>query len=199
MSSSTFLTHLLLYFVDVVTPKIDTDNMAQASTKDLHLQKRQVVFKAGMATNKSPPSPLTSPQVKKFTQAYRDSVNILIHVETVFPFDLFPDILIVDPLKVNYTHNIFFYSSFTESIPIADITNVVVEESVIFATLRISFISYPTRQIYIKPLWKHQAEKTREIIAGLMIANREKIEMKQLPFKNSAAIGQLGQMDQGLL
>ena len=178
---------------------------------DLHmLQRIEKYSRVGSKNNKSPPKikkvAVLSPyltevskqeelQKRKFYKAVQESDRVLFRIQAVFPFDFFPDTLTIDPLKVNYTHEIFFYSSFTESIPIADITNVVVEESVIFATLRISFISYPTRQIYIKPIWKSDAEKAREILAGLMVVNREKIEMEKVQIYNSEDVARLGHMD----
>lgn len=181
--------------------------MAKAS--DPHLRKRQESF-----TNSSdtilPSTPssikqhlddevekqeLTEQQKnkEKLSQLLQRAQTALLQIQTVFPFDFFPDTLTIDPNKLTFTRNTFFYSSYTESIPIINITNVDVETSIMFAALRISFISYPTQEILIKPLWKDDALKARDIISGLMITKKEHIDIEKIPIPDIQTLIQLGQ------
>lgn len=153
---------------------------------DPHLNKRKKeIVQSNRTSNKSPPTAQNSQRKTQQDEALdkliASSQNILMRIDTIWPFDLFPDTLLIDPIKLTYTHRSFFMVAYTESILLSDLIETDVEMSPIFATLRISFVSYPTRQILIKPLWKLQAQKAREIIAGLRLAHKRHFPVEKLP------------------
>lgn len=159
---------------------------------DLHLMKKQNRFlMSSDKQNKSPPTVDEQTHVQTLKNLLESSQRVLMRIDTVWPLDFFPDTLIIDPLKLTYTHRSFFMVAYTESILISDLIETDVEISPLFATLRISFISYPTRQILIKPLWKQQASHAREIIAGLRIAHKQHVPMENLPTEHVSMLGTL--------
>lgn len=128
-------------------------------------------------------------QEQQLNDLIASSQKIMLEIGTVWPFDLFPDTLIIDPIKLTYTHRSFFWVEYTESILIEDLIEADVEMSPIFAALRLCFVSYPTRQIIIKPLWKSQAARAREIIAGLRVAHRKRLHIENLPTDKFKKLG----------
>lgn len=130
-----------------------------------------------------------NPQEQQLNDLIASSQKVMLQIDTVWPFDLFPDTLIIDPLKLTYTHRSFFMVEYTESILIEDLIEADVEEAPIFAALRLCFVSYPTRQIVIKPLWKSQAARARELIAGLRVAHRKHLHIENLPTEKFNKLG----------
>lgn len=165
-----------------------TPSTSQASKKD---SSNNSVKNSATNLNPKQSQPKNESQ-RKFSELLKEANTLLLQAKTIFPFDPFPDVLTIDPLKVTILHNTFFYSSWTESIPVVNITNVDVEESLVFATLRISFISYPTQEVIVKPLKKDIARHARDIIAGLMVAAKEHIDLEEIPTSNPDTIAQIG-------
>lgn len=174
--------------------------MAKVDDPHLEKHKEEVLRDNPMAPSldkSEQNAPLTQEEegqknTQAFSQLMRKSQEVLIHMKTVFPFDLFPDTLTVDPIKINYKCNILFSSGYTESIPIANVTDVVVESSVLFSALRISFANYPTTQILVKPLWKKDAICARDIIAGLVQTEKKQVDVMNTPTTNPQTLQKLG-------
>src|SRR5579883_2089098 len=76
-------------------------------------------------------------QSAKFEKLVHKTDRILLKVKAVFPFEFFPDSLVIDENKVNIIHRIFFWTSEIQSIPISHIQDVEVDTSILFATLKI--------------------------------------------------------------
>src|SRR5690348_14171043 len=101
----------------------------------------------------------------------------LLVISTVFPFDFFPDTLVIETIKVHLISRHFFASEQIHSFLVKGIADVFVETGPIFATLNIllQMVTRENQQTQIKNLWKHDAVKARDIIQGLIIASRENI------------------------
>lgn len=172
-----------------------------AKVTDLHLkQHREEILqtsKSAQPVQKAQDEVVHKPQQQTnsqtVSQLVRKNREILIKLQTVFPFDLFLDTLTVDPTKIDYTCHILFSPGYTESIPIENITDVIIESSVLFSTLRISFANYPTSQISIKPLWNNGAKKARDIITGLVQIEKKQSGIVDNPKTDSQTMQKLGE------
>src|SRR5476651_1266242 len=128
-------------------------------------------------------------QTGKFEKLINKSGIILLRVKAVFPFEIFPDSLVIDESKVNIIHRIFFWTVEIQSIPISHIQDVEVDTSVLFATLKIlptgfSVVSMTENWVKINYLWRKDALKARRIIEGLLIASRENIDLTKVDTTN---------------
>lgn len=117
------------------------------------------------------------------------ATSVLFKAKTVFPFQFFPDEIIVDPIKVSLIRRIFFGSEELFSIEIKNILEVTVASGPFFATLIIKFLvigslTPPPPPIIINHLKKSDAAKARRIIQGLIIAKREGINLTQVHAQN---------------
>lgn len=112
-----------------------------------------------------------------------DKTNAVIYeTSSVFPFQLFPDRLIVDENKVTLIRKELF---FKRIVPIMyeDLLTVKVNRSFIFAS-----IEFEVKRISIKPrpisyLRPRDATLTKKYIMGLVEAKRAKIDLSKLTTK----------------
>lgn len=115
----------------------------------------------------------------KIAQSTEDK---LYELSSVFPFDLFPNKVIIGQKQIILIYKQFFFASQVYNFLIQDILAPVVSSSVFFATLRIElgpggFKQNPPSIRYLK---KNEALKARRIIMGLIICNKEKIDLSGL-------------------
>jgi hypothetical protein len=107
---------------------------------------------------------------EKINELVEKSSHVLFSMQTVFPFDFFPDTLTINANKIDVVKTSFFASHQTSSIPLRDIANVEIQTSPFFATLRITNIRYPMHPKVLRFLKKHEAMKAKNIIDGLLVA-----------------------------
>lgn len=115
----------------------------------------------------------------------RQSKTVLLRINNLFPFDLFPDTLIVDEHKVTIIHRNLFGVCEVHSVLISDITDVVVYTTLFLSSLIIidsSNYRFPI-DITIRYLLTADAFKAREIIQGLIAAHRQHVELDQIPYQ----------------
>lgn len=117
---------------------------------------------------------------KKTLLEFSDVNNpLLLKIQTVFPFVIFPDILRIDLQKVSITHIDFFWTFRVRVINISDILGVSVQTGPFFATLMISTKFYNQNPLKISYLHKSEAMLARRIILGLIIVLKQKLEIKE--------------------
>jgi hypothetical protein len=119
-------------------------------------------------------------EAEKFDAVVYGSSNVLFKTKAVFPFDFFPDQVIIDPNKVNLIRKSFFLTEKLHSIPIKNITDVYVQTAPIFASLHIMDNSVANNVIIVKYLWKKDAERVRRVIQGLMDAAKHEVDIHKL-------------------
>ncbi len=107
--------------------------------------------------------------------------RVLLQVSTVFPFDLFPDSIIVDENKISVIKRDFFANKRMFSTFHKDVVSVTLNTSLFFATLIIEIVGVENRPPPIKYLLKNDAIKARRLILGLAAAAKEKIDVKEIP------------------
>lgn len=100
----------------------------------------------------------------------------------VFPFDLFPDKILLEQKQVILVYKHFFYSSQEFNILIEDILSPVVETSVMFATFKIElgpggFEQNPPPIQYLR---KKSAIKLKRMIMGLIMCNKEGVDLSKM-------------------
>src|SRR3989344_8695793 len=106
------------------------------------------------------------------TRAHR----ILIKVNTVFPFDFFPDTIIVDANKIDVIRRPFFFTEEIYTLLIRNINYVSVYHSLFFATLSIEVNGFEQNPPNVNYLWKNDAVRIRNIVLGLLACAKENID-----------------------
>jgi len=124
-------------------------------------------------------------EVDKLEEALEGSHNILFRCKSVFPFDLFPDELIIDENKIDVRHGLFFASTLSTSIPYTKIVKASSTTGLFFATLQIEMEVFIQQPEPINFLWREDAIKARRIINGLVAANKQGIDFRELDMKKA--------------
>lgn len=117
---------------------------------------------------------------------------------TIFPFDLFPDTVVIDTRKVSILNKEFFWSGRTQSIMIKDVRDVLVETSPFFAKLTVVDKGFTENSVSLRFLKKSDALKARRIIQGLIIAADQNIDLTKLkPEEVGQKVEELGKIKTG--
>ncbi|KKR80489.1 MAG: hypothetical protein UU73_C0001G0353 [Candidatus Daviesbacteria bacterium GW2011_GWA1_41_61] len=117
----------------------------------------------------------------KMEELIEEAENPLFKLSTIFPFDFFPDQIIIDTNKVNIISKEFFSSGRVHSIMIKDIGDVFIETDPFFAKLTIIDKGFTENSINLKYLKKEDAAKARKIIQGLVVAHEQSIDLAHFP------------------
>jgi hypothetical protein len=103
--------------------------------------------------------------------------EVLYTVQGVFPFTLKPSTLIIDKTKILFYERFFPIGHSIQTMAVSDISSVIVETAFPFASLRIFNKFYVNEPIVITHIPDRHAKKARRIIDGLVLANREGIDV----------------------
>src|SRR5688572_31543212 len=86
-------------------------------------------------------------EAEKLEQLVEKSSRIIFKFSTIFPFDFFPDDLIISENQLDLVIRDFFFSEHVETVWVKDIQQISVETSILFATLTISLLKPESRPI----------------------------------------------------
>ncbi len=116
----------------------------------------------------------------KFHDLVKASNHTLFKLSSVFPFDLFTDEISIEITQINVIKRFFFLTAHLQTIPIKNVADIFVQTSVFFASLRIIDSSYIENSIQVDNLKKDDARMARIIIQGLVVANKEGINLAKI-------------------
>lgn len=119
-------------------------------------------------------------KTEKLTDLAKMSNDVLFQCKTVFPFDFFPDTLVIDKTKVNIVYRMFFWSETVHSIMLKNIKDIQVDSNVFFAKMTIIPDVYMGQATSISYLHKSCAFEARRLIQGLMLCYREGLDISDL-------------------
>lgn len=119
-------------------------------------------------------------QGEMFSDVVKRSHTIIYKTRTIFPFDFFPNDLIIDLTKVTLVTRNFFFSGQTQSVYIKDIMDVIIETGPFFSTLRIVDSGFVQNKLSVKYLTRKSATRAREVIEGLIAAAKAGVDMTKI-------------------
>ncbi len=106
--------------------------------------------------------------------------RVLMITQSVFPFDFFPDKLIIDENKLSIYNRDFFFSDDIRCFCYKDIQFVEIFSSLFFASLQIKVFGFPNDDIKITFLKKNEAFKARRLIQGLIEGTRANVDFSDM-------------------
>lgn len=115
-------------------------------------------------------------QAQKLDNLVEKTQAPLLSIRQSIPLNPFPNEIIVDINKINIIIRYFFFSKHIHSVYIKDVSDVMVETGLFFATLRIVDVGFTENSIDINYLKTHEAERARRIIQGLVVAQKNGID-----------------------
>ncbi len=125
---------------------------------------------------KSSPEQVTQ---QKLNQLVEQSKDPLLEIKTAVPLNPFPHKVIVDIHKVTIIFQYFFYSKQIHSIYVKDISDVLIETSLFFSTLKIIDVGYTDNSINVNYLSTEDAHKARRMIQGLIVAHKTGLDLSK--------------------
>ena len=113
----------------------------------------------------------------QLNQMVEKSKQVLLSIKSTFPFDFFPDEITIDPTKINVVIKNFWGSGSVHSVYIQDVTDVKVESTPFFATLKLVDKAFVENKIKVSFLKKKDAYRARRILQGLVVATRDNLNL----------------------
>lgn len=118
---------------------------------------------------------------KKIDALLHETTQILFRKKNFFPFDLFPDEVIITNEKIDIIYNHFFFTKDLITILYENIYDVNVHTTLFFASLDIKVTSLRDDVNPVTFMTINDAITARRLIMGLVLAKRQKIDIKQIP------------------
>lgn len=132
-----------------------------------------------ISTPKVPQAPFSKDKQKMESLAHASN-SILFKATTVFPFNFFPDSIVIDKTKITIINRLFFFNEDIRSYAIEDILNIEVGSSIFFSTLT-CLTRYDNKKAFaLRYLKKTDATFAKKLIQGLIIAKREGVHIEEL-------------------
>jgi hypothetical protein len=140
----------------------------------------------GMTSNRPTEQRKTA---KELVDAIGNSHDVLVRVQTVFPFKLFPTIISVDRTKVTITERDMFKSGEVFSVRIEDILNITAHVNPILGSVKIATRFFnPEKPYIVDSLSRKDALKIKRIVQGYLIARQREIDCSSLPTRELATM-----------
>lgn len=112
---------------------------------------------------------------QKLKDMVASSNRILLSISSVFPLDIFPNIINVEATRITIITRQLFTSQ-VRSVDVKNISNVFIDLGFLFATLTIVSDTFIENEIKINNLWRKEAILARRIIEGLRMFVKEDID-----------------------
>lgn len=139
-------------------------------------QQQRTVFTAKPRTAKIPISEVQTQRQTELPELLEEAHEIIYSVAATFPFQLFPDKLVIRPNHIDIIHGIFFGTGSTQRIQITDIREVTAHYNPIFGTLEI-FAGPPEYTATIPFLKKSEAMQARRLLAALIECHAKNVDL----------------------
>ncbi|MGI8419663.1 MAG: hypothetical protein ACR2LN_03385 [Candidatus Levyibacteriota bacterium] len=139
-------------------------------------------------------------RVKAITE--RQDIQLL-RVKTRFPYNLFPDTIIIDTTKVTISKKQFFWTESITTIPLKDLSDVTVQTALFVASISIKYMPQASSPGMLEPvvesvtsLRREDAIRAKNILKGALVAKAEEIDIAKLsPDEVKTVIEKFGQND----
>ncbi|HEY5550108.1 MAG TPA: hypothetical protein VIK37_02840 [Candidatus Saccharimonadales bacterium] len=106
--------------------------------------------------------------------------DVLFKANTVFPFTLFPDSIILDREKVTFVTRYFFRVAKITGIPVRDLLSVEADIGPFFGSVHTASRFFLTTPFSIKWLRRKDAVELRRLLQGYIICNEQDIDCTKI-------------------
>lgn len=99
---------------------------------------------------------------------------------SVFPFDLFPDTITVDKLKISIIERDFLINKRIVTLPLTGTLNVRVDTGPLLAQIQIFDGSVDTSPVVIKNISNSDALQFQQLVEGIVIGMRQGVNLREM-------------------
>lgn len=139
-----------------------------------HLESPRVIRQLGVLAHKIERGP------KKLLDAALEGHEILMKSNSVFPFQLFPDSIVIDRQKLTIANRFFYRVAKINSVPIQDILSVQADVGLFFGSVYINSRYFMTNPQAIEFLPRSEALRIQHLLQGYIIAHERGIDCKTI-------------------
>lgn len=107
------------------------------------------------------------------------SARVLFRAKTLFPFDLFPDVIEVTDTEVKIIYGLMFFSNHVVHMPVKELLNVQLSTNLFFGRLKFEIKGYENNPAAVSYLPRSSAVKADAIISGLILCVMNNIDTLQ--------------------
>ncbi len=125
-------------------------------------------------------------KAKQKLEALAHTPTVLCQVESAFPFQVFPDKIIIEKDKVTVVHRTFAWKNIFP-IPIANLNGVNVTRDFLFASLAFELSGFESNPDPVTHIWPAEAAKAKRYILGLINAYKQEIDVMSIPLNELRA------------
>lgn len=143
------------------------------------MTKDQIIFHPQKETTKQSNQQQNS-RLNNLGSIVQEIKEPLVIIETTFPFDLFPDKVVVDQERASIITKDIFGTEKIDSVLIANITDVEIRSGPFFSELSVIDKNIPNLPFRVNYLKKDEAFRIRRVIEGLMIAKQRNLDLSGL-------------------
>lgn len=119
---------------------------------------------------------------EKLGKLVQQTKSVLYQLSSVFPFQLFPDKIIVDETTVTIVRRHLFFKR-VNPLMISDIRSVRVNRSILFAAMEFQLKGYHEMPSSVTHLWPNEATRAKQYILGILKSNEANIDLSKLTLK----------------
>lgn len=117
-----------------------------------------------------------NPIERKLIKLEAISDEVLFKTRGIFPFDFFPDTVVIDKEKLTIAQRIFFFTGKIISVPMRDLLSVQANVGPIFGSIQLTSRYFFTNPQSIKFIWRSHALKMQRLLQGFIIATERNID-----------------------
>lgn len=119
-------------------------------------------------------------QERKLHQAVKETRKTLATARSVFPFELFPDLITIDQHKLTIEYRSFFGIKQTVSVPIENVKNIQADLGPFFGSIIVTSDHFINNTQTVNWLWRNDAEHIQKLVQGIMVAVKEGIDLSKV-------------------
>lgn len=120
---------------------------------------------------------------QKLDMITSDTESVIFEIESVFPFQLYPDKLIIDRNKITIVRRELFFKRLFP-VPLEDTQTVRVNRGLIFAALEVGVRGDERNPNPVTHLWPEDASKAEKYIMKLSTLKKENVELNRSVLRN---------------
>lgn len=134
-------------------------------------------------------------QTQKMAKVLDTAEEVLLQVNSQFPFQLFPDSLRVDRQKVILTHRTFIGVAQIINIQIEDLQAIEADVGPLFGSISITTKQFSNTVNKIHTLARSDVMRAQHLLQGFIIANKKKLDYSKI--EKNQLIGMLEELGRG--
>lgn len=115
-------------------------------------------------------------ETKEKLEKIAQQSKIVFRARSAFPFQLFPDEVIVETDKITVVHRTLLFKK-VHPVPLENMTSIAVTRGILFASVSFEITGFDENPGNITHLWPETAAKIKRYVVGLIQARKQNVDL----------------------